>query len=98
MLVMRVDKGVKWPRTLYSRMRAIVHILLEPRMKETTMKYLVTGATGDVGSRVVQLLLQRGDRPHVFVRDAEKARTHFGDRVDPIALDQWVIENAAAFR
>ena len=46
------------------------------------MKYLVTGATGDVGSRVVELLLQRGDRPRVFVRDAEKARTRFGDRVD----------------
>ena len=46
------------------------------------MTYLITGATGDVGSRVVEHLLQRGNRPRVFVRDAEKARSRFGDRVD----------------
>lgn len=46
------------------------------------MNYLVTGATGDVGSKVVDRLLQRGDRPRVFVRDREKARSRFGDRVD----------------
>ena len=46
------------------------------------MNYLVTGATGDVGSKVVDSLLQRGDRPRVFVRDREKARSRFGDRVD----------------
>lgn len=58
------------------------------------MAYLITGATGDVGSRVVERLLQRGDRPRVFVRDPEKARSRFGDRVgifvgdlaDPAAL------------
>ncbi len=46
------------------------------------MTYLITGATGDVGSRVVEQLLQRGDRPRVFVRNAEKARARFGDRVE----------------
>lgn len=46
------------------------------------MTYLITGATGDVGSKVVEHLLQRGDRPRVFVRDAEKARSRFGERVD----------------
>jgi uncharacterized protein YbjT (DUF2867 family) len=46
------------------------------------MTYLVTGATGDVGSRVVEHLIERGQRPRVFVRDAEKARSRFGDRVD----------------
>lgn len=46
------------------------------------MTYLITGATGDVGSKVVELLIQRGDRPRVFVRDANKAKSHFGDRVD----------------
>ncbi len=44
--------------------------------------FLITGATGDVGSRVADLLLERGDRPRVFVRDLNKARTRFGDRVD----------------
>jgi len=46
------------------------------------MTYLITGATGDVGSRVVELLLQQGIRPRVFVRDAAKAKIRFGDRVD----------------
>jgi uncharacterized protein YbjT (DUF2867 family) len=46
------------------------------------MNYLITGATGDVGSKAVQQLLQRGVRPRVFVRDAAKATAQFGDRVD----------------
>ena len=46
------------------------------------MTYLITGATGDVGSKVVNHLLQRGHRPRVFVRNAEKAQALFGDRVD----------------
>jgi uncharacterized protein YbjT (DUF2867 family) len=50
--------------------------------KEAKMTYLITGATGDVGLRVVELLLKRGDRPRIFVRDEKKARLRFGDRVD----------------
>lgn len=46
------------------------------------MAFLITGATGQIGSRVVNRLILRGERPRVFVRDAEKARTLFGDRVD----------------
>jgi (4-alkanoyl-5-oxo-2,5-dihydrofuran-3-yl)methyl phosphate reductase len=46
------------------------------------MTYLITGATGDVGSRVVECLLQRGERPRVFVRNETKARSRFGERVD----------------
>ena len=46
------------------------------------MVYLITGATGDVGSKVVKLLVERGERPRVFVRDAKKARAHFGDHVN----------------
>jgi uncharacterized protein YbjT (DUF2867 family) len=49
---------------------------------EIRMTYLVTGATGEVGSRVVELLLERGERPRVFVRDGRKARGRFGDRGD----------------
>ena len=51
------------------------------------MTCLITGATGDVGSRVVELLLRRGDRPRVFVRDAQKAGLRFGDRVDVFVGD-----------
>lgn len=46
------------------------------------MTYLITGATGNIGSLVVERLLARGDRPRVFVRDAEKARARYRDRVD----------------
>jgi len=46
------------------------------------MIYLITGATGDVGSKVVQRLIQNGERPRVFVRDENKARSRFGERVD----------------
>ncbi len=46
------------------------------------MTYLITGATGDVGSRVVECLLHRGERPRVFVRNETKARSRFGERVD----------------
>jgi len=46
------------------------------------MIYLITGATGDVGSKVVERLIQMGQRPRVFVRDETKARSRFGDRVD----------------
>ena len=46
------------------------------------MTYLITGATGDVGSKVVDLLIQRGHRPRVFVRDANKAQSRFDNRVD----------------
>jgi uncharacterized protein YbjT (DUF2867 family) len=46
------------------------------------MMYLITGATGDVGSRVVRQLLERNIRPRVLVRSEEKARLLFGDRVD----------------
>src|SRR6202041_3016339 len=48
----------------------------------TTMKHLITGATGDVGSRVVSHLLKRSIRPRVLVRNEAKARFLFGDRVD----------------
>jgi (4-alkanoyl-5-oxo-2,5-dihydrofuran-3-yl)methyl phosphate reductase len=46
------------------------------------MIYLITGATGNVGSLVAERLIARGDRPRIFVRDADKARARYGDRVD----------------
>ena len=60
------------------------------------MNYLITGATGDVGARVVRQLLTRNIRPRILVRSAEKARAlfsdsveiHVGDLADPIATRQ----------
>ncbi|WP_067969597.1 NmrA family NAD(P)-binding protein [Mycolicibacter icosiumassiliensis] len=51
------------------------------------MKYLVFGATGNVGSRVTQRLIEAGARPSVFVRDAKKARALFGNQADVHAGD-----------
>jgi uncharacterized protein YbjT (DUF2867 family) len=56
-------------------------------LKETTMTYLITGATGDVGCRLVDSLLAFGERPRVFVRDETRARSRFGDRVEVSAGD-----------
>ncbi len=59
------------------------------------MTYLITGATGDVGARVVDYLLALGERPRVFVRDETKARSRFGDRVEVFTGD---IANTASLK
>lgn len=51
------------------------------------MKYLITGATGNIGSLVTRRLIDRGDRPCVLVRDAAKARAQFGDAVEVRVAD-----------
>lgn len=43
---------------------------------------MVTGATGNIGARVVRGLLALGYRPRVLIRDAAKAHGLFGDGVD----------------
>jgi uncharacterized protein YbjT (DUF2867 family) len=49
--------------------------------------YLITGATENIGSLIVGRLIERGDRPRVFVRDADKARARYGNRVDVFVGD-----------
>lgn len=46
------------------------------------MTYLITGATGEVGSRVTKKLLALGHRPRVLARNKEKALAFFGNAVD----------------
>ncbi|GAX35447.1 CIA30 family protein [Nodularia sp. NIES-3585] len=48
---------------------------------------LVAGATGGVGKRVVQRLVQRGEKVRALVRDIEKARSILGDDIDLVAAD-----------
>src|SRR5215510_16303072 len=59
------------------------------------MTYLITGATGHIGSKVVERLLQYGERPRVFVRDAQKARSRFGDEINVFVGD---FENAESLK
>lgn len=44
------------------------------------MDWLITGATGDVGSGVADELIALGERPRLFVRDEAKAHARFGER------------------
>jgi uncharacterized protein YbjT (DUF2867 family) len=46
------------------------------------MIYLITGATGNVGALVVKRLIDRGERPRVFVRDPQKALARYQDHVE----------------
>jgi uncharacterized protein YbjT (DUF2867 family) len=49
--------------------------------------YLITGASGNVGSEVVSQLLAQGQKVRVFTRDAAKV-AHWGDRVE-VALGDF---------
>ncbi len=49
--------------------------------------YLVTGATGNVGSNVVKQLLDMGKQVRVFVRDSAKV-SHWGNRVE-VAVGEY---------
>jgi (4-alkanoyl-5-oxo-2,5-dihydrofuran-3-yl)methyl phosphate reductase len=51
------------------------------------MTYLITGATGTVGSLVVEGLLGRDAKIRILVRDKKKALARFGDRVEVFTGD-----------
>lgn len=44
--------------------------------------FLIAGATGKTGRIIVQMLLDRGVKPRVLVRDQDSAQNLFGDQVD----------------
>lgn len=46
------------------------------------MTYLITGATGEVGSRVTRQLIEQDIRPRVLARSAEKAHALFGQKAE----------------
>lgn len=53
---------------------------------------LVAGATGGVGKRVVQRLIERGYQVRGLVRDAETAKQIFGDKVEIVEADITIPE------
>jgi uncharacterized protein YbjT (DUF2867 family) len=55
--------------------------------EQATFPVLVTGATGNVGSVVVELLLAAGVPVRACAADVEAVRARFGDRVEAVALD-----------
>ena len=46
------------------------------------MRVLIFGGTGNIGSRVTERLIARGERPSLFVRNAKKAKALFGEAID----------------
>ena len=49
--------------------------------------YFVTGATGTVGSAVIQALLNQGENVKAASRHPEKSKESFGDRVEAVPFD-----------
>lgn len=56
------------------------------------MRVTVTGATGTIGRRLVDALLERGDEVTVLSRDAERANAAFGGRATAL---EWADPKAA---
>jgi uncharacterized protein YbjT (DUF2867 family) len=52
------------------------------------MTIVVTTPTGNVGSRVLELLIQAGERPRVLVRDPARLPGPVRERVEAVAVDQ----------
>ncbi|XP_008790013.1 protein HIGH CHLOROPHYLL FLUORESCENCE PHENOTYPE 173, chloroplastic isoform X2 [Phoenix dactylifera] len=73
--------------------RSLIEKLASPTASEpskemkTSSIVLVTGATGGVGRRVVDILRKKGLPVRALVRNKEKARTMFGPDVDLIVAD-----------
>lgn len=58
------------------------------RDSSSGLSVLVTGATGYVGGRLLERLLDRGERVRVLVRDAERARARqWADQVEIVEAD-----------
>jgi uncharacterized protein YbjT (DUF2867 family) len=68
-------------KRVFAAIRSVMQIMSLPST------YLITGATGTVGSLVVERLLARKARVRVFARDERKARAQFGPRVEVFTGD-----------
>ncbi|GHD20661.1 NmrA family NAD(P)-binding protein [Nocardiopsis kunsanensis] len=60
--------------------------------ENTLGKIVVTTPTGNVGSRVVRLLLQAGMRPTLLLRDPDRIDAHTRARVDLVQGDQGDVD------
>ncbi len=56
------------------------------------MRYLVTGATGFIGNRLVEQLLKNGNEVHVLARSKEKVSQLYGDKVTFFDGDLWDLD------
>ncbi len=63
------------------------------RSGQSKRKIVVTTPTGQVGSRVVRLLVQAGVRPTALVRDPARLEVNTRERVDVVAGDQGDLDS-----
>ena len=61
------------------------HVAVATDVPASGRTVLVTGATGFIGSHLVERLLRRGDRVIAWSRDTRQARVVLGDRVHHVA-------------
>ncbi len=54
---------------------------------EAGERVVITGATGLIGRRIVEILVEKGSRVIAFARDVDKARKLLGDRVTCVYWD-----------
>jgi uncharacterized protein (TIGR01777 family) len=64
-----------------------VHMNTKSKSKMEGEKIAVTGATGLIGKRIVEILAEKGAHVVAFVRDEKKARNILGDNVECIHWD-----------
>ena len=73
-------------RKLFAARHQITHreieALIKQRQAEREPRHVViTGATGLIGSRLTEILVEKSERVTALVRHPEQARRRFGDRV-----------------
>ena len=56
--------------------------MLPEENKLSGKSIIVTGATGLIGKRITEILIEKGTKPVLFVRNIEKTRKLFGDKAE----------------
>ena len=83
--------AVAWPLSqLFEERHQITRRELAGAMKRRASAprtVVITGGTGLIGGRIAEILLERGDRVVLFVRNLAKAKTRFGDEVEAVEWD-----------
>ncbi len=64
-----------------------VHRKRESKVDDAVERVVITGATGLIGKRIVQILLEKGSKVVALTRNVEKARKLLGDRVTCVHWD-----------
>lgn len=91
-LIFAGNFAVAWPLSkLFEQRHAITRRELAVAMAssrgEERKTVVVTGATGLIGGRIAEILVEKGERVILFSRNVEKTKKIFGDNVEVIHWD-----------